>query len=67
MMNKIIIGSANFDQKYGIKKNFIGKKEIKTLLNIASKNVSLDDKFVMEHCPKISRGIEALIDWLNQR
>ena len=38
MMNKIIIGSANFDQKYGIKKNFIGKKEIKTLLNIASKN-----------------------------
>ena len=37
------------------------------VLNIASKNVSLDDKFVMEHCPKISRGIESLIDWLNQR
>ena len=37
------------------------------VLNIASKNVSLDDKFVMEHCPKISKGIESLIDWLNQR
>ena len=26
MKNKIILGSANFDQKYGIGKNFITKK-----------------------------------------
>ena len=38
MKNKIILGSANFDQVYGIKKNFIKRKEIKKLLNIALKN-----------------------------
>ena len=38
MKNKIILGSANFNQTYGIKKNFIGKSEIKKLLNLASKN-----------------------------
>ena len=27
MKNKIILGSANFDQKYGIRKNSITKKE----------------------------------------
>ena len=36
--NKIILGSANFDQIYGIKKNLIKKKEIKKLLNLALKN-----------------------------
>ena len=38
MKNKIILGSANFGQIYGIKKNFIKKNEIKKLFNIASKN-----------------------------
>ena len=38
MKNKIILGSANFDQKYGINKNFIKKSEIKKLFNLASKN-----------------------------
>ena len=38
MKNKIILGSANFDQTYGIKKNFINKNEIKKLFNLASKN-----------------------------
>ena len=37
MKNKIILGSANFDQKYGIKKNFIKKSEIKKLFNFALK------------------------------
>jgi len=35
---KIILGSANFNQKYGIKKNLIKKKEIKKLLSFALKN-----------------------------
>ena len=38
MKNKIILGSANFDQIYGIKKNFIKKSEIKKLFNLALKN-----------------------------
>ena len=38
MRNKIILGSANFDQTYGIKKNFIKKSEIKKLFNLAIKN-----------------------------
>ncbi len=38
MKNKIILGSANFDQKYGIKKNIIKKSEIKKLFNLALKN-----------------------------
>ena len=38
MKNRIILGSANFDQTYGIKRNFIRKSEIKKLLNLASKN-----------------------------
>ena len=38
MKNKIILGSANFEQTYGIKKNFIRKSEIKKLFNLASKN-----------------------------
>ena len=37
MKNEIILGSANFDQVYGIKKNFIKKKKIKELLNFATK------------------------------
>ena len=35
---KIILGSANFEQKYGLKKNTINKKEIKKLFNLALKN-----------------------------
>ena len=38
MVNKIIVGSANFDQQYGVKKNFIKKNEIKKLFNLAAKN-----------------------------
>jgi aryl-alcohol dehydrogenase-like predicted oxidoreductase len=38
MKNKIILGSANFDQTYGIKRNFIKKDEIKKMLNYANKN-----------------------------
>ena len=38
MKNKIILGSANFDQTYGISKNFIDKIEIKKLLDLASRN-----------------------------
>ena len=38
MKNKIILGSANFDQIYGIQKNFIKKSEIKKLFNLALKN-----------------------------
>jgi len=38
MKNKIILGSANFDQVYGIRKNFISKSEIKKLLEFALKN-----------------------------
>ena len=38
MKNRIILGSANFDQTYGIKRNLIRKSEIKKLLNLASKN-----------------------------
>ena len=38
MKNKIILGSANFDQIYGIKKNFIKKSEIKKLFDLALKN-----------------------------
>jgi len=38
MENKIILGSANFDQIYGIQKNFIKKSEIKKLFNFAIKN-----------------------------
>ena len=38
MKNKIVLGSANFDQIYGIKKNFIKEREIKKLFNFASKN-----------------------------
>ena len=38
MKNKIILGSANFDQAYGIKKNFIKKSEIKKLFDLALKN-----------------------------
>jgi len=38
MKSKIILGSANFNQIYGIKKNFIKKNEIKKLLNFSFKN-----------------------------
>ena len=38
MENKIILGSANFDQKYGISRNFILKSEIKKLFKSAKKN-----------------------------
>ncbi len=38
MKKKIILGSANFNQVYGIQKNFIKKSEIKKLLNFAIKN-----------------------------
>ena len=38
MKSKIILGSANFDQKYGITKNLIKKKQIEKLLSIAFKN-----------------------------
>ena len=38
MKNKIILGSANFNQTYGIKKNFIKKSEIKKLFDLALKN-----------------------------
>ena len=38
MKNKIILGSANFNQTYGVKKNFIKKDEIKRLFKIAQKN-----------------------------
>jgi len=38
MKNKIILGSANFDQSYGIKKNFIKKTQINKILNFAKKN-----------------------------
>ena len=38
MKNKIILGSANFDQTYGIKKNFVRRGEIKKLFNLALKN-----------------------------
>ena len=38
MKNKIILGSANFNQIYGITKNFINKKEIKRSFNLALKN-----------------------------
>lgn len=38
MKNKIILGSANFDQIYGVKKNFIKKSEVKRLFQIAAKN-----------------------------
>ena len=38
MKNKIIIGSANFNQIYGIRKNFISKREIRKLFNFALKN-----------------------------
>ena len=37
MENKIILGSANFDQTYGIKKNFMKKSEVKKLFNLALK------------------------------
>ena len=35
MKKKIIIGSANFNQNYGINNNNISKKEIKKLINLA--------------------------------
>jgi len=38
MKNKIIIGSANFNQIYGIRKNFIKKNEVKKIFNLAYKN-----------------------------
>jgi hypothetical protein len=38
MKNKIILGSANFDQIYGIKKRFIKQNEVKKLFNLALKN-----------------------------
>jgi aryl-alcohol dehydrogenase-like predicted oxidoreductase len=38
MKKIIILGSANFNQKYGIKNNYIKKNEIKELLNFAEKN-----------------------------
>ena len=38
MKNEIILGSANFNQIYGITKNFINKKEIKRSFNLALKN-----------------------------
>ncbi len=38
MKNKIILGSANFDQVYGIKKNFMKKSELKKLFKLALKN-----------------------------
>ena len=38
MRDKIILGSANFDQLYGVKKNIIKKNEIKKLFNLALKN-----------------------------
>ena len=37
MKKKIIIGSANFNQNYGINNNNISKKEIKKLINLAKK------------------------------
>ena len=45
MKNKIILGSANFDQIYGITKNFIKKSEIKKLFDLALKNeIKIPDK-----------------------
>ena len=38
MKKKIILGSANFNHIYGVKKNFIKKKEIKKLFDYATKN-----------------------------
>ena len=38
LSNKIIIGSANVDSSYGIKKNFIKARDFKNLINYAFKN-----------------------------
>ena len=54
MKKKIILGSANFDQKYGLKKNSIKKKEIKKLLLHSYKNniVTIDTSPVYKNSEK---------------
>ena len=50
MKNKIILGSANFNQTYGIKRNSIKTKEIKKLLNYAlEKKIKLIDTSPLYH------------------
>ena len=55
MKNKIILGSANFEQTYGVKKNFIKRKEIKKILNFAvkKKNNLIDTAPVYGRAEKI--------------
>ena len=41
MKNKIILGSANFNQIYGVKRNFIRKNEIRKLADKIGFDVSI--------------------------
>ena len=60
MKNKIVLGSANFEQIYGIKKNFIKKKEINKSLDFAAKNKIN----IIDTSPKYSES-EKIIGLLN--
>ena len=62
MRNKIILGSANFDQIYGIKKNFIKKSEIKKLFDLALKN----EMKIIDTSP-IYKESEKIIGLLNNK
>ncbi len=55
MRNKIILGSANFDNIYGVKKNIIKKNEIKKLFDLAFKKKvrTIDTSPVYNHSEKI--------------
>jgi len=36
----------------------------KRALNAVSKNIHLNEKFIIEYCPKIAKGIDKLTDWI---
>ena len=55
MKNRIILGSANFDHIYGVKKNIIKKNEIKKLFDLAFKKKvrTIDTSPTYSHSEKI--------------
>ena len=39
----------------------------KHALEMASKGICLDKKFILEHCPKIAKGINNLVNWIRNQ
>ena len=68
LKKKIVIGSANFTQKYGAESKIIGPKEIKKILNLAKKNniYEIDTAQVYLKNKKIFKNINKKFKFLSK-